>query len=139
VHNSDLWIDIRAANEQLSELSLHLRQAALEARRTAQSQQEQDSQLHLELLHNLKQLADRVRDILWRELQDAARNPAERAESQRRAAELFALLAKIGEARQGAGPTTFFEQIEAVVDRALEAANPPNPPDTNHTSHPKAA
>lgn len=135
--HSDLWIDIRAANEQLSELSLHLRQAALEARRTAQSHQEQNSQLHLELLHNLKQLADRVRDILWRELQDSSRNPEDRVESRRRAAELFALLAKIGEAQEGSGPTTFFEQIEAVVDRALKAADPPNPPSSN--SHPKAA
>lgn len=138
MQNSDFWVDIRAANEQLSDLSLHLRQAALEARRTAQAHQEQNSQLHLELLQNLKKLADRVRDILWRELQDASRNPAERAESNRRAAELFTLLAKIGEAQQeGSGPTTFFEQIEGVVDRALKAANPPDPPDSS--SHPKAA
>jgi hypothetical protein len=125
VHKSkDLWTDIRATSEHLSELSLHLREAALEARHSARERQERNSNLHLELLQNLKNLADRVRDILWRELQDSARNPAAKAESSRRAAELFALLARIGEAHQeGSQPATFFEEIESVVERTLDRAH----------------
>jgi hypothetical protein len=142
VHKSeDLWIDIRATSEHLSELSLHLREAALEARHAAHERPERNSFSHLELLQNLKNLADRVRDILWRELQESSnRTPAAKAESSRRAVELFALLAKIGEAQQeGSQPVTFFESIESVVERTLDRAHQPDPSGSSPSSRPKAA
>ena len=130
----DLWADIRNTTEHLSDLSIHLRAAAEQARHSARLRQEQDGALHLELLQNLKELADQVRDILWRELR-TSKTTDSKSESSRRAAELFALLARIGAAQQGETPSrSFFEKIECSVERALNReAHPDNPGSDQHS------
>lgn len=136
--SEEVWAEIRAASAQLSELSGHLREVAAEARHDAQKQQERSSLLHLELLQNLKQLADRIRDILWRELRISSSETTP-AESKNRAAELFTLLARISAAQQEGTPArSFFEEIESTVDRTLHRAHNPDPESTE-TSGSKAA
>jgi hypothetical protein len=120
VPNSDeLWADIRATTTHLAGLSVHLRDAAAEARRGAGAQQKRSDQLRLESLENLKKLADQVREILWRELRISA-NLASQSDSGTRAAELFALLTRMGAAQERDTPSrSFFEEIEGTVERAL--------------------
>lgn len=132
----DVWADIRVTSEKLSDLSVRLREAALEARTAAHEQHDRNSRLHFELLQNLKKLADHIREILWRELQTSAASPLASLESKNRAAELFTLLARIAASQQGESPTrSFFEEIEGTVDRALGNLN--HPDDSNPGDSPK--
>ena len=118
--NSDeLWADIRATTDHLAGLSVHLSEAAAEARHSTFAQQTRIDRLHLESLQNLKKLADRVREILWRELRNSGNNIASQSDSTRRAAELFTLLARIGAGRESETSRSFFEEIEGTVERAL--------------------
>lgn len=136
--SEEVWAEIRATSEQLSELSRHLREIAAETCHAAQDQQERNALLHLELLQNLKKLADQVRDILWRELRSSSGETTP-AESKNRAAELFTLLARISAAQQEGAPSrSFFEEIESTVDRTLNRAHNPDPESTE-TSGSKAA
>lgn len=125
--NSDhIWTDIRATTEHLSALSVHLREAAVQARRRAETVQQKNDLLHLELLENLKRLADSVRDILWRELRTGG-HEGRSTETQSRAAELFGLLARMSAAQGGSKPRSFLEQLESTVERTLSRAEQPDP------------
>ena len=127
--NSDhIWTDIRATTEHLSALSVHLREAAMQARRRAETVQQKNDLLHLELLENLKRLADSVRDILWRELRTGG-HEGRSTETQSRAAELFGLLARMSAAQGGSKPRSFLEQLESTVERTLSRATEQPDPD----------
>ena len=129
MQNSDhIWTDIRATTEHLSVLSVHLREAAMQARRRAETLPQQNDLLHLELLENLKRLADSVRDILWRELRSGSQD-GRSSEIQSRAAELFGLLARMSAAQGGSKPRSFIEQLESSVERTLSRAAAPGEPD----------
>ena len=125
-NTEELWDDIRVTTDHLSELSIHLREAAAEVRRAAFAQQQRDNPRRLELLESLKKLVDQVRDILWRELRSSTSNTVQEGNAPTRAAELFALLAKMG-AVHNADTTvrSFFEEIESTVDRALTRSQEP--------------
>ena len=129
-NSQDVWADIRVTSEKLSDLSVRLREAALEARTAAHEHKDRNSRLHFELLQNLKKLADHIREILWRELQTSAAGPLASLESKNRAADLFTLLARIAASQQSESPSrSFFEEIEGTVDRAL--GNLDHPDDSN--------
>ena len=138
-NSQDVWADIRVTSEKLSDLSVRLREAAFEARTAAQAERNRNSNLHFELLQNLKKLADQIREILWRELRNS-NDPLSSLQSKNRAAELFTLLARIAASRQGESTSrSFFEEIEDTVDRTLGRANPPDDPTPDQDSKTKAA
>ena len=139
-NSQDVWADIRVTSEKLSDLSVRLREAALEARTAALGHQDRNSRLHFELLQNLKKLADQIREILWRELQTSAAGPLSSLESKNRAAELFTLLARIAASQQGESPArSFFEEIESTVDRTLGRVNQSDDSSSGQSSTTKAA
>ncbi len=127
-------------SEKLSELSVRLREAAVEARQAARTQQDRSSDLHFEMLQNLKKLADQIREILWREMRTSATNLSSSPDSRNHAAELFALLARIAAAQQSEAPTrSFFEEIENTVDRTLSRLGQPDDSASNKSAPTRAA